>query len=479
MKYICGSIISCICLSQILIAQPNALWARTYGGEGDDNGYSVQQTSDGGFVVAGYTQSFGAGGRDAFLIRTDAYGDTLWTRTYGDSSYEVARSVQQTADDGFIVAGNGWGIFGNGDSWLLRVDAQGDTLWTRRYEGDRVVSVQQTSDSGFMVAVFKDDYLWFIRTDAQGDTLWTRTSVAIWPTDMQQTSDGGFIVTGSTSFVPLTPPGGCLLRTDSLGGTIWKRGYEEWVVQSIQQTPNDGFIVAGSVCCLEGFTAVLLFRTDVQGDTLWTRRYGGGGGGDNFGSSVQQTSDGGFVVAGNTPSFGAGGFDIWLIKTDSTGDTLWTRIYGGDSSDVGHSVKLTSDGGFMVAGETSSFGAGGSDVWLIKTDSLGNTAPLGVTDRGYKELPQVFTLHQNYPNPFNPVSTIQYELPQGSEVSLIVYDILGREVARLVNGYMEPGYHQVTWNGCDQNGCSVPSGIYITRLITTEYAKAIKMVLLK
>lgn len=133
----------------------------------------------------------------------------------------------------------------------------------------------------------------------------------------------------------------------------------------------------------------------------------------------------------------------------------------------------------MVAGVTYSFGAGGVDVLLIKTDSLGNTVPLGVNDKESKVLPQTLALHQNYPNPFNPVSTIRYDLPSGSDVSLVVYDILGREVSKLVDGYLEPGYHHVVWDGRTTAGKEVPSGIYIARLTTPEYSKSIKMVLLK
>jgi len=115
---------------------------------------------------------------------------------------------------------------------------------------------------------------------------------------------------------------------------------------------------------------------------------------------------------------------------------------------------------------------------LIKTDSLGNTVPLGIAE-AESTLPAAFTLHQNYPNPFNPVSTIRYELPQASSVSLSVYDILGREVTRLVDSYMEPGRHQVEWIGRDADGQELPSGIYIARLATPSYTKSIKMLLLK
>ena len=159
-------------------------------------------------------------------------------------------------------------------------------------------------------------------------------------------------------------------------------------------------------------------------------------------------------------------------------DTLWTRTYGGSSYDYGSSVQQTSDGGFVVAGGTWSFGAGANDAWLIKTDSLGNTAPLTIThDRS--GLPDAFALEQNYPNPFNPATTIRFALPQATEVRLVVYDIQGREVARLLDGDWPAGYHHVVWDGRAATGRGVPSGIYIARLSTPTYAKSIKLVLLR
>ena len=311
------------------ILGPETLWTRTYGGSNSDRGISVQQTSNGGFVVVGSTFSFG-GNRDVYLIRTDAQGDTLWTRTYGGSDHDLGASVQQTSDGGFVVTG-GFIQFavGLGDALLIRTDANGDTLWTRTYGGSGTNngnSVQLTSDGGFVVGGSTNSFgagdpdVSLIRTDAQGDTLWTRT----------------------------------------FGGSSNDEGF------SVQQTSDGGFIVAGST---ESFGAgesdVYLIRTDAQGDTLWTRTYGGSG--FDRGFSVQQTSDDGFVVAGVTTSFGAGeSDDVYLIRTDAQGDTLWTRTFGGSGHERGWSVQQTDDGGFVVAGSTDSFGAGDTDVWLIR-----------------------------------------------------------------------------------------------------------------
>jgi len=359
----------------------DTLWTRTYGGSYDDCGYSVQQTSDGGYIIAGYTSSFGAGGSDFYLLKTDSSGDTTWTRTYGGSDSDWGWSVQQTSDGGYVIAGATWS-FGAGltDMYLLKTDSSGDTIWTRTYGGsdlDEAWSVQQTSDGGYVIA----GEIWssggttydvcLLKTDSSGDTLWTCTyGGSEWDRgrSVQQTSDGGYIIAGYTySF-----GAGCtdvyLVKTDSSGDTLWTRTYggsSDDLGWSVQQTSHGGYVIAGTTFSFgAGSNDVYLVKTDSSGDTLWTRTYGGSD--LDYGNSVQQTSDGGYIIAGGTRSFGIGARDVYLIKTNSSGDTLWTRTYGGSSGDAGYSVQQTTDGGYIIAGYTESFGAGGSDVYLVR-----------------------------------------------------------------------------------------------------------------
>jgi len=307
----------------------DTLWTRTYGGRSHDLGQSVQQTSDGGYIIAGSTESFGAGYEDVYLVKTDSSGDTLWTRSYGGSYEDVGYSIRQTSDGGYIIAAytQSFGA-GSTDVYLLKTNSSGDTLWTRTYGGsdcDGSSSVEQTSDGGYIIAGYTESFsaggydVYLLKTDSSGDTLWTRT----------------------------------------YGGSYDEVGW------AVQQTSDGGYITAGYTLSFgAGGYDVYLLKTDPSGDTLWTRTYGGRS--HEWGRSVQQTSDAGYIIAGHTLSFGAGSYDVYLLKTDPSGDTLWTRTYGGSDSDGSLSVRQTSDGGYIIGGFTESFGAGDRDVYLIR-----------------------------------------------------------------------------------------------------------------
>lgn len=361
-------------------------WDRTFGGPKDDHGYSVRQTSDGGFILVGETKSFGAGDFDLWLIKTDAKGNMVWNRTFGGEDWDYGYSVQQTSDGGFILLG-GTRSFGVGgwDLWLIKTDGEGHMLWQRTFGGegdDGGVSVQQTSDGGFILLGVTEPPLggydfWLIKTDAEGNMLWNRTfNNNRWDYgfSVQQTSDGGFILLGFTGSI-LCDEGSdlWLIKTDGEGNMLWNRtfgGNDCDYGYSVQQTSDGGFILAGQTGSFgAGKSELWLIKTDGEGKMLWNRTFGGSG--SDGGASVQQTSDGGFILLGETESFGVGGPDFWLIKTDTEGNMVWNRTFGGSAGDYGSSVQQTSDGGFILLGQTNSFGAGGYDFWLIKTDAEG------------------------------------------------------------------------------------------------------------
>jgi hypothetical protein len=440
----------------VSFAQAQLKWTRTYGGMGDDGGSSVQQTSDGGYIITGYTGSFGAGEVDFYLIKTKPSGDTIWTKTYGGTGTDWGKSVQQTLNGGYIFAGstNSFGA-GGYDFYLIKTNASGDTLWTKTYGGigsDYGYSVCQTSDGGYIIAGTTNSFgagsydVYLIKTNASGDTLWTRTYGGVNNDEgyaVQQTSDGGYIITGYTGSFGAGDEEVYLIKTNVSGDTLWTKHYggaSDDFGYSVQQTMDGGYIVAGYTFSFgDTLGNVYLVKTKASGDTLWTRTYG-----DkkcDFGYSVQQTSDEGYIIAGGTNSFGAGSYDVYLIKTNASGDTLWTRTYGGSNYDRGYSVQQTSDGGYIIAGLTASFGAGGYDVYLIKTDANGN---VGVENNPALRLTPYAARLTICPNPFRSFASV----PGHSSERFALYGISGRKVG--------------VYKG-DRIGEGLSSGVYFLR----------------
>ena len=568
-----------------LFAQgPDTLWTRTDGGDSTDWGTSVQQTSDGGYIIAGWTNSFGAGRADVYLIKTDALGSAIWTKTYGGDSTDWGFSVQQTSDGGYIVVGKTLSFgAGGADVYLIKTNVKGDTLWTKTYGGtggDIGRSVQETSDGGYIITGYTSSFgagsfdVYLIKTDANGDTLWTKTygeTGVDMGYSVQQTSDGGYIIAGQTDLLGIDSDVH-LIKTNASGDPLWTKKYggrDHDYGFSVQQTFDEGYIVVGWTYSFRtGYSYVYLIKTDASGDLLWTKIYGGIS--DDWGFSVQETSNGGYIVAGKTFSFGAGGADVYLIKTDAKGDILWTETYGGTILDAGYSVQQTSDGGYIITGYTSSFGAGDYDVYLIKTKPplkltspnggevlVGNTihhitwVPAGtdfdsyrllysldggesyphiiasrispnselyswrvpeidcntckikvqirdmkgrvivedesdsnftIQSTGIEEelLPKTFFVSLRDPNPSQADRTlIKYGLPKSSNVHIVIYNLLGQEVRNLVNKKENAGIHTTIWDGKDEAGERVSSGVYFLRFEAGGYKATRKLLVMR
>jgi hypothetical protein len=314
---------------------------KTYGGNCQEYGCSVQSTSDGGYIVAGYSWSFGAGNpfhTNVYLIKTDAKGDTLWTKIYGDTANDRGYSVQLTSDGGYIIAGF-TESFGSGksDVWLLKTDSNGDTLWTKTYGGedeDLGYFVQQVSDGGYIIAGYRDDDLYLIKTDPNGDTMWTKT----------------------------------------YGGS----GCDE--ARAVYQTPDNGFIVAGWTNSFgAGGDDIWLIKTDANGDTLWAKTYGGPD--DETGNSLHPTSDGGYIITGTTSKPLDYDCYVYIVKTNENGELLWTKTFGEVYFQTSYSVDNTLDGGYIIAGWKENIDTGRSVILLIKIGSsrfrVGKNSVLG------------------------------------------------------------------------------------------------------
>jgi hypothetical protein len=461
-------------LAAILLPSPlpaQITFQRTYGGEHTEKAYSVQQTIDGGYILAGRTMANSGNHNDVYLIKTDAYGDTVWTRSYGDTTYEAGYSVRQTADSGFVVVGYFLLDSGSKDVYVLRTNSNGDTLWTRTYGGpeyDRGYSGQETFDDGFIITGSTSSYgaggrdVYVVRTDALGETLWTRTYGG--PDDdfgcaMQQTADNGYIIAGHTFSYGAGEADVYLVKTDARGDTLWTRaygGHSNDYGRSVWQTSDGGYVIAGRTGSFgAGSSDAYLIRTNGDGNALWSVTYGGVG--YDMAYSVQQTSDGGYILAGASSSFGSGGADVYLIKTDSCGDTLWTKTFGGAADDSGYSVQQTTDGGYIVAGSADPPGGAWPDVYLIKTDSLGNVA-VAEPKASPTRAPALSLSCE--PNPFRTRTAISLQLTADSPAELAIFDAAGRCV-RTFTVNREP---YTVWDGKDDFGQPLPSGAYFVRV---------------
>ncbi len=291
----------------------------------DDNGY---------MVIGGALDPTGANLVDCWLMKLDGDGNPQWFDTFGGSQSDIAGTVIQTDDGGYAVAGHAYSPDTKlADGWLLKVDSQGNEQWQENYGADD-----------------QDDLF----------------------NSVQQTGDGGYMLAGSST----TPGGdaeGWIVKLSPEGHIKWQKtfgmgGHD--FVNAAKQTPDGGFTVVGETISLDsGLKDGWIVRLNAEGNKQWSKVFGGES--DEEINDVWLTDDGGYVVAGSTESFGSGGEDLWVVKLDSTGETEWQMTYGGEEDDVAYSVQQTADGGYIVAGSTSSYGTNG-DSWIIKLDAEGN-----------------------------------------------------------------------------------------------------------
>ena len=602
-------------LSLSAFAQPDTLWTRTYGGNYYDYGKSVLQTTDGGYVIVG-TKAVSIYDNDVWLIKTDDDGNETWTQTFGGSDYEAGYGVQQTSNGGYIIVGqtSSYGA-GSADVWLIKTDANGDSIWIQTFGGssnDIGRCIQQTTEGGYIITGKTSSFgaggsdVYLIKTDANGNETWMQTFGGSNSEDgygVQQTSDGGYVITGITSSFGAGGSDVYLIKTDANGNSMWTQtfgGSSNDIGRSVHQTTDGGYIVTGRTESYgSGSEDVWLIKTDAFGNESWTNTFGGSF--DDEGESIQLTTDGGYIITGTTISFGAGFGAVYLIKTDANGDELWYQTFNRNSCDFGKCVQQTSDGGYIITGDTYAYGMGQSDVWLIKTDEEGTISPLTITltpfnppiqipgsggsfefnvevtnigiepltfdiwtmvtlpdgsiygpiievsdftalpnwstdrDRvqnvpesaptgnytydayagifpdsiwsedhfGFVKYPGFvggffinnwdcrgedfgndcliskiaanYALYPPSPNPFNPSTELTYSIQSSGDVTLDIFDITGKEVSTLIDGFQSAGSHNITWNA--EN---FPSGIYFARLSSVNgQSQTQKLVLMK
>jgi len=373
--------------SRPVTAPPSQSWAKTYGGTSEDHAWAVHQTSDGGYIVAGYTRSFGAGLDDSWLLKLNSDGAVAWQKTYGGEAWDYAFSTKETGDSGCIVAGDTHS-FGAGyysDVWVLKLSSEGTVTWQKRYgasKWDGAHSIQQTSDGGYIVAGWTQSFgarcedLSVLKLNGDCTVAWQKRYCGIHDDrarSIQQTSDGGYIVAGATESFGAGDQDFWVLKLDSDGTVSWQKTYggtkcDE--AHSIQVTTDGGYIVVGNTESFDaGDVDFWVLKLNSDGTITWQKRYGGPR--NDSASSIQQSRDGGYVVAGYTASFAAHNYDFWVLKVNSDGTVAWQKTYGGTKEEEARSIQQTRDGGYIVAGYTQSFGAGGNDFWILKLDSDG------------------------------------------------------------------------------------------------------------
>ncbi|MHA2675518.1 MAG: choice-of-anchor Q domain-containing protein [bacterium JZ-2024 1] len=360
-------------------------WAKTYGGPASDEFFSIQQTADGGFIVAGNSDSFGAHPGNFWVLKLDPAGNVAWQKLYSGELLEYAYSVQQTADGGYIVAGwtQSFGA-GNADFWVLKLDGSGNVVWQKTYGGasnEHAYAIQQTVDGGYIVTGWTFSFgagrrdLWILKLDGSGNVVWQKTYGGTgdeWAESIQQTADGGFIVAGSTESFGAGNADFWVLKLDGSGNVVWQKTYggtSHDFGYTIQQTADGGFIVAGST---ESFGAGIVdfwaLKLDGSGHIVWQKTYGGAS--DEYAYAIQQTADGGYIVAGYTGSFTFE--DFLVLKLDSLGNLVWQKTYGVPGSDFAYSVQQIADGGYIVAGASGALGSGGRDSWVLRLNASGD-----------------------------------------------------------------------------------------------------------
>jgi len=304
-------------------------FAKTFGGGNMEYPHSIQQTSDGGYVVAGRTSSFGAGSSDVLVIKLSYSGNLEWARTFGGGNDDGAYSIQQTSDGGYIVAGY-TKSFGSGlnDFLVEKVFSDGTFQWAKTFGGgnhDIACYIQQTLDGGYIVAGYTSSF----------------------------GGDRDFLIV-KLSFE------GALEWTKIFGGEGREGAF------SIQQTSDGGYVVAGRTSSFgAGNTDFLVIKLSTEGVIEWVKTFGGWH--DEIPFFIQQTIDGGYVVSGVTGSFSGAYYNFLVIKLSSEGIIEWSKTFGGVGNDAAFSIQQTSDGGYIIAGYTGSFGAGGDDFLIIKT----------------------------------------------------------------------------------------------------------------
>lgn len=409
-------------VSILMYAQaPTIQWQKTLGGSDAEEAYSIQQTIDGGYIIAGYAYSNDGnvsgnhgGNGDYWIVKLKSTGEPDWQKCMGGSGQDIANDIKQTADGGYIVVGSTQsndgdvtGYKGFRDCWVVKLDNSGNIEWEKTLGGslsDEGHSVQLTTDGGFIIAGETGSSdgdvtgnhgsgdLWVIKLTGTGEISWQKClggSDVDFGQAIQQTKEGGYIVAGYSASTDGDVSGNhglgdiWVVKLDNSGNIEWERclggSSYEWIYNnsSITQTTDDGYIVTGYTTSADGdvsenhgFRDCWVVKLGKEGDLEWEKSLGGSN--EDSGFSIKETIDGGFIIAGSTQPDNAYA-DLWIVKLNNTGTTVqWQKEMGGSGLDVAYSVQQTKDDGFIIAGATTSIDGdvtdnhGFWDIWVVK-----------------------------------------------------------------------------------------------------------------
>ncbi|MFK7772521.1 MAG: T9SS type A sorting domain-containing protein [Saprospiraceae bacterium] len=440
-----------------LFAQPDIEWGKNYGGTENEIFFWIHQTIDGGYITAGGTSSnsidvnMNNGYQDVWVVKVDMLGDIEWEKSYGGSQFDLAISMHPTLDGGYIISGKSssddgdvGGNLGSDDFWIIKIDMSGNIEWEKNYGGsyyEYACVAKQTTDGGYIVAGdtksddgnvgenYGEEDAWILKLDELGNIEWSKIyggSDVDKVYDLVLVEDGGYVVASMSKSddgdVGVNNGGEefWIFKIDSLGNLEWEKNYggsDDEQVQSIVKIKDNGGYIAvgityssdGDISSMNGGSDFWVVKMDLEGNLVWEKNYGGSG--YERATSIQQTNDDGFIIAGSTNSndgdisVNAGLTDFWIIKIDEVGNMEWEKTYGGASDEAPFSIQQTTDDGYVIAGRSRSDNGdvpdnyGGTDCWILKLAPV----PVGISTTEYA--PEISIS----PNPTQGLFTIQID----------------------------------------------------------------------
>ena len=433
------------------------------------------QTGDNNFIAVGSDVS--GVGYKIYLAKYSFNGDSIWTQIIGNNNFSYdGYWIIDDSKKGFIICGS-TNKGGSADGYLLNTDSKGNVIWSRSFNGlglDQSKCVKKAVDNGYIVlnrTVANFNNIMLIKTNELGDVEWQK----IYHANNDQYGEEVIVLEDSYVIVGSVYADVYLLKVDLNGDTLWSKRFGSIYSEagySLQQSKDNGFIIGGVSYNSNNMSNSLIVKTDSAGNLQWQRSYTAIH--NELLYSVRNLPGTGYVFCGTTDSL-EGNLERGFIRIiDLDGNTLNEKFYRALTyfTEI-RSVETTRDNGLILSGVTQELSGGQPKMYLAKTDSVGNIYPVGITNYS-SQIPKQFYLNQNYPNPFNPTTNIIFSIPVSGNVVIKIFDITGKEIKTLVNEFRNAGSYVVTFDGS-----GISSGVYYYKLETNKFSEIKKMILIK